>query len=276
MKRTFKRTAIAAALIAATQAATAAPLFDEDVTPDVIFGSGNANGSFTVDRTTGLGPRVELGLRGKLRHNAAGNPENTFNSNGDGTYSFNPGVAPGESFPTAEWSFEWSINTAWESFDDAVDDESLTSSSEDELQDSSDWNLDSLTYQLELPDGTSFDPINVPLADHAIGDNSTGNGGGTEASNDAEYATLIASNNVAQNSWKPHWFVSGFDPTAEGTYSFALAAFDGDTQLARTSMDILVGDGGAGDPSPVPLPGTLLLLGLGFGGLGIARRKKHA
>lgn len=64
--------------------------FNQNVTPDVIYGSGNANGSWTVDRSNG----VELGLRGKLRHNAAGAPENTFNSNGNGTYSFAAGVAP--------------------------------------------------------------------------------------------------------------------------------------------------------------------------------------
>ena len=82
-------------------------LYDQNVTPDAIFGSGNTNGSFTVDAVGDM----ELGLRGKLRHNAAGQPENTFNSNGDGTYSFDAGVAPTQSPPTAVWSFEWSINS---------------------------------------------------------------------------------------------------------------------------------------------------------------------
>ena len=67
--------------------------FDQDVTPDVIFGSGNLNGKFTTDRNKG----VEIGLRGKLRHNATGAAENTFNSNGDGTYSFNNISAPTQS-----------------------------------------------------------------------------------------------------------------------------------------------------------------------------------
>ncbi|MFT5450479.1 MAG: hypothetical protein ACI9DC_005687, partial [Gammaproteobacteria bacterium] len=40
-----------------------------------------------TDRVNG----VELGLRGKLRHNATGAPENTFNSNADGTFSFAAG-----------------------------------------------------------------------------------------------------------------------------------------------------------------------------------------
>lgn len=81
--------------------------------PDAIFGSGNANGAWTVDESDG----VELGLRGKLRFNASNVPENTFNSNGDGTYSFAPGTPPtGFSFdpnsPTSPvWNFEWSVNT---------------------------------------------------------------------------------------------------------------------------------------------------------------------
>ena len=71
--------------------------YDQDVTNDVIFGSGNANGGFTTDCANG----VELGLRAKLRHNAVGAPENTFNSNGDGTYTFQAGVAPTQPYPTA-------------------------------------------------------------------------------------------------------------------------------------------------------------------------------
>ncbi len=232
--------------------------FDASVTPDVIFGSGNINGSFTVDRAHG----VELGLRGKLRHNAAGNPENTFNSNGDGTYSFAAGVAPTQSAPTAVWSFEWSINSNY---------------------DGSGVNLDGLTYALGIDSdptlGTSysyFDPINginsgngSVLWDHAIGNNATGNGSGTSAGTVVDYATAIAGNNVAQNSWKAHWFLSAFDPTMDGQYDFYLAAFDGATQLARTDMSIIVGRG-----APVPEPGTLAILSLGLAGIGSSRRKK--
>ncbi len=68
----------------------AALIYNADVTPNVIFGSGNINGSFTVDQSN----NVELGLRAKLRYDATGQPQNIFNSNGDGTYSFDAGVAP--------------------------------------------------------------------------------------------------------------------------------------------------------------------------------------
>jgi hypothetical protein len=235
--------------------------FDQDVTPDAIFGSGNANGGFTTDRANG----VEVGLRGKLRHNAVGAPENTFNSNGDGTYSFDAGVAPTQAFPTAVWSFEWSINT--------------------DFDDSTTLDLDDLTYTLALDSDPSqgvtlilFDPINdinpgngLVFWDHSIGDNSTGNGGGTEAADATDYANLIANNNVAQNSWKPHWFIAPFDPTVDATYTFSLSAFQGDTLLASTSIDIIVGAGGA----PVPEPATLALLGLGLAGLGAMRRRRR-
>lgn len=226
-----------------------------DVTPEVIFGSGNANGAFTVDQSNG----VELGLRAKLRHNAAGAPENTFNSNGDGTYSFATGVAPTQSSPTAVWSFEWSINS--------------------DFAGSTGTNLNDLSYSLQYDSdrsqGTSFegfDPINLPNADHAIGSNATGNGGGAVAAGERQYATLIDGNNVAQNSWKPSWFLSSFDPTLDGTYDFTLTAYDATGgPVAATSMQVIVGQGGA----PVPDGGSVFVL---FGGalLGLAGYRRFS
>ena len=68
--------------------------FDQNVSSNVIFGSGNANGGFTVDRRNG----VELGLRSKVRFNALNAPENTFNSNDDGSHSFAAGQPAGGGF----------------------------------------------------------------------------------------------------------------------------------------------------------------------------------
>lgn len=174
--------------------------YDQDVTPDVIFGSGNANGSFTVDVAGG----VELGLRGKLRYGASGAPENTFNSNGDGTYSFDAGIAPTQSFPTAVWSVEWSINSNVDGSGDV---------------------LNAYTYLLgtdsDPSTATNFatsDPINAAYFDHSIGVNTTTDATDLIAADSSEYATLIAQNNVAQNSWKAHWIISPFDPTVDGTY----------------------------------------------------------
>lgn len=260
MRKTVLTLMIVGAMLTGSAGGAAALQFDQNVTPDVIFGTGNANGFFTVDRDNG----VELGLRGKLRHNAVGAPENTFNSNGDGTYSFAAGVAPTQSFPTAVWSFEWTINSNYDG--------------------SSGWDLDDLTYALAYDSDptaatlfTAFDPVNGinPAAgtvfwDHAIGDNATGNGGGVSAVDPADYATLIAANNVAQQSWKAHWFLAGFDPTVDGTYDFYLAAFDdAGAQVAKTQMQVIVGAGGA----PIPEPATLLLLAAGMIGLAGIRRR---
>lgn len=249
------QTALTAIVLTASSSVFALD-FDQDVTSDIIFGDGNANGSFTVDRASG----VELGLRAKLRHNASGAPENTFNSNGDGTYTYNPGVAPTQSFPTAEWSFEWSINSDYDN-----------TSGDD---------LDDLTYILSMTSTTgafipAFDPINSPNLgnagqvqwDHAIGTNLTGNGDGTSVPNDGDadddgYGALIAANNLAQNSWKPHWFAAGFDPTQGGTYTFELTAFDGANEVASTSMGVVV----------VPEPGSIAALAIG--GLTMLRRRR--
>ena len=230
--------------------------YNANVTPDVIFGSGNANGSYTVDQANG----IELGLRGKLRYNAAGLPENTFNSNGDGTYSFAAGVAPTKASPVAVWSFEWSINSDWNSTDGTG------------------GVLNAYTYLLEIDSDPSlgtafsgFDPINLAFADHSIGTNLTLNGGGIEAADAAAYAALISSNNVAQNSWQTQWFVPSFDPTVDGTYDFKLSAYspNGGPAIASTNMQIIVGNGG----SAVPDGGSMLaLLGTSLLGLAGVRR----
>lgn len=154
-----------------TQAAGAGLLYDQDVTPDAIFGSGNANGGFTVDRQAG----IELGLRGKVRY-VGGVPANIFNSNGDGTYTFNPGTGGGPA-GNSEWAFEWSVNT---DFDDTTG-----------------YTVGDLTYEIGMDNdpgmGTDylvFDPISIgtvipyttplgpiPYWDHSMGDNTTANGG---------------------------------------------------------------------------------------------------
>ena len=206
--------------------------FDQNVTSDAIFGSGNANGSFTTDRNDS----VELGLRGKIRFPT---PLNVFNSNGDGTYTFDAGAHTGGQ---PLWSFEWSVNTDY----DGV----------------ASRNLSDLTYELGIDfdsgAGTNYlafdliapgsvipygTPATVPFWDHSIGDNLTGNGAGVEAGDAATYIGLIGGNNLAQNSWRMDFFDElpfTFDPTVPGQYEFYLAAFDGGEELARTNITVFV------------------------------------
>ncbi|MEM7807906.1 MAG: hypothetical protein AAF561_07340 [Planctomycetota bacterium] len=249
---------MAAAVSIATPVLAGNIEFDQNVAPDVIFGSGNANGAFTTNREN----NVELALRAKLRFNDSNDPENTFNSDGAGTYTFEAGTPP-EGFgfalnsPTTPiWNFEWSINT--------------------DLDGSSGVDLNQLTYELRIDgdassstDFLTFDPINVPVSTHRFGDNSTGNGAGVNAGgSELAYGNLIADNNVAQNSWNYEFFndagtaLENFNPNFVGTYTIQLEAFSGGNSLGFTSIDVSV------VPEPVAAMGGLSLLSL----LGLRRR----
>jgi hypothetical protein len=217
--------------------------FDQNVTPDVIFGSGNANGGFTTDRRNG----IELGLRAKMRFDAGCAPSNTYNSNGDGTYSFDTGnrvaCAPGwwqGLYPlTPEWNFEFSVNSN--------DTDPVTTV------------LGDLTYELGMDfdpslatDFLTFDLINGPCFDHSTGNNSTDDTTDSKRNcnpptpEDALYATDLLANNVAQNSWNYAFFAGlapmPYDPELPGTYAIYIQARDGGgNAVARVEIQLLVG-----------------------------------
>ncbi|WP_448212403.1 PEP-CTERM sorting domain-containing protein [Colwellia sp. MEBiC06753] len=126
-------------------------IYDEDVTPGIIFGSGNSNGFFVVDRNN----NIEVGLRAKVPY--AGE----YNSDGSGIYNMTTGVHPKWGAPGVGWNYEFSINT---NLDGSVDNTII---------------LDDLFFVLSIDmdpsDGVNlieFDPIDV-FSDNAISNANT-------------------------------------------------------------------------------------------------------
>lgn len=245
---------LATSFISAT--ANAGLMYDQNVTPDVIYGSGNANGAFTVDSRNG----IELGLRAKLRFDETNQPASIYNSDGAGKYYFD-NIAPPTGFGWAEgssssaiWNFDFSVNSN---------------------VDGSGSVLSDFTYLLEIdydPGVTTqfyeIDVINQFPFDHALGTNATGNGDGI--SDLGNYLSLINSNNVAQNSWNVEFFNDEqftFTNTDDGLYDIRLSAFDNGVEIASTSIQVVSGDGAM----EVPAPATALLMFAG--GLMLLRRR---
>jgi hypothetical protein len=192
--------------------------FDQNITPDIIFGAGNTNGQFTTDRDNG----IEVGIRAKIPF------VGTVNSNGDGTYSYDLGDT---------WNFDWTINTDFDG--------------------STGLNLDQFTYELGLDANPGlgvnylvFDSVTptmaTPFFDHSIGDNTTANGAGVEATDGPSYLALLAANNVLQQSWRYAFFpvppLDTYDPNVAGTYAVYLLVRDGSgTVIARSNIQVLIG-----------------------------------
>jgi len=171
--RSIITTLSAVALLLGVHSGVRADLaFSQSVTSDIIFGSGNLNGNFTVDRNDAIG--LELGLRARERYDSSGLPAPAGNGvpssltgdQGDSRYILDPanGNQPAN---RSYFNFDWSVNTDFNG-------------------NGTGQSADDFTYKLFIdydPSAAvgsvvSFDPINLADADHTFGDNGTGNGAG--------------------------------------------------------------------------------------------------
>lgn len=209
--------------------AKAVVAFNQNVTPDVIFGTGgNVNGFFTTDRRNG----IELGIRAKNRETF------TFNSNGDGTYDHISTESLGPP-PADRWSYEWTVNT--------------------DYLGTSGLKINDFTYELGLDGdpgpGTNFmkfDPI-TPTArhwDHSFGDNTFVGNTGLEANPNIAgtapiYVGYMDTFNVLQQSWRydfnPYPPLNAHNLAIPGTYAVYLLARDSMGKVvARVDIQVLV------------------------------------
>lgn len=224
------KTIVSQASDASSPTTTVLQLFDQDVTPDILYGSGNSNGSFVRS----VSNNVEVGLRIKDRF------VGDNHSNGDGTYSPDVGFFSGDSGP-AIWNYDFAINLN----QDGGDSPRLFDEVSIELQ----IDLDPSPATSYL----SFNPLSV-WTDNAYGDNTTANGDGDDSAD--TNANLGSSSNfyITQNSQNIGWLFNTlgdtlFDVTQNGTYDFRLIVSDlNNNVLAQTAMQVQAGTGGdAGD-----------------------------
>lgn len=238
----FKLWATVPALAFAFSAGTADAA---NVSPDIIFGGGNANGSFTVTTVPFGGGDIEIGLRAKLRYNDSGSPENTFNWDSTNSYTFS--TTAGTPSDRSVFNYEWSIN---------VEGTGSTIGALIDRGGRAEISFD--TDPTSAVNFTSYDPF---AFDAYYGTNATANGGGTYDNT----GNPVAGTTVAQNSVN-YGFLGGA-PLGQGDYQIGLSIFNAtDQELGSTEISVSV----------VPVPAAMPLMLAALGGLGfVARRQRE-
>ncbi len=244
----FLKAGVALACLLGAGAVNATPVNGNGlVTPDVIYGSGNANGGFTGQTNN----NIEVGLRAHQRYPAA----NIYNYNGINTYVFDSTVLTN---PTnrSGFNFDWSVN---------VDQSGTSGAVLADFDYLFYWDTDKTTTTAY----SVMDPFNTPGAyDHSLGTNATGNGGGIESISNANLLANMLNYNVAQQSWNLGFGFST-DPDAPGQYGFKFEVLGKGTQRVLSSAEILV------TVTPVPLPAALPLAAAAFGMLGFVSHRRR-
>ncbi len=272
--KTLKTLTIAGAclLALAAQSVNAQAYPEHDVTPNVIFGENNGNGSWTISRDPVS--KVELGIRAKVRG------EGIYNYDGDRTYTHDKADP---SFDYIPWNIEFSVNS------------NFTGGGGLDLGDIGVFGYmdKDPTADVQYTRAVSFH-LDTGMA---LGTNATEQSGGVvwrslfqEGDTLQDKLAYLQAYNVAQDSLNLGVYkhvgeenkdlLPFFDPTSDGTWDFKLVAFDSPlcdpnsvecSILAETEIRVVVGDG----IPAVPVPAAAWLFGSGLLGLAFGARRRR-
>lgn len=267
MRRRITFLALVASCCLVGSSAYASLDYDQNVTSNAIWGTGNSNGGYTTFRDENTG--IELGLRAKVRFPVPNDQMGVgLLSQGNGTYgSFDAGAFNANS--SASWNIDWSINSNYNG-----NGGNLNNNYTYTLQLDTDPSAGTSfvnAYTLNDPikgDGGALDILGLSFAGHTFGTNTTGPGSGTIGVL-GNYSTLLGSNNLVQNSFNPRSASGGiFDPTVDGVYTVRLTAYNNGSEVGTSEIQVIVGNG------VVPEPASLLTWGGIISCVGLIRRRR--